>query len=84
MHSMSALKAVRHAFQQYTLTVFLRPGTTLAFLLRRYKAAGQMRAPAERKFEGIKLESGPNVPNAPGSSLSICEACYYDEESRHA
>jgi len=50
----------------------------------RYKAAGQMRAPAERKFEGIKLESGPNVPNAPGSSLSICEACYYDEESRHA
>jgi hypothetical protein len=24
------------------------------------------------------------VPNAPGASLSVCEACFFDEESRHA
>lgn len=43
----------------------------------RYRAQqGAQLKSAERKFEGIKLESGPNVPTAPVTSLNICEECF--------
>lgn len=45
---------------------------------------GPLKGPAERKFEGIKLENGPNVPQGPVTSLSICESCFRDEEMRQA
>lgn len=41
------------------------------------------KAAPERKFEGIKLEGGgPSVPVGTVSSLTICEACFRDEETR--
>lgn len=50
----------------------------------RYHATGHPKpAVAERKFEGIKLESGPNVPIAPVTSLQICEGCWEEETVRY-
>jgi hypothetical protein len=55
------------------------------FVSRRYTVAhGQVRTPVERKFEGIRLEGGPNVPLVPNSLISVCEPCYFHEEERHA
>eukprot|EP00798_Chlamydomonas_sp_ICE-L_P023039 gene23039-30234_t len=52
----------------------------------RYQAApGAAKAhqAQERKFEGIKIEGGgPSRPNAPVTSLTICEPCYHDEQGR--
>lgn len=43
------------------------------------------KAAPERKFEGIKLEGGGvSVPAGTVSSLTICAACYADEEGRRA
>ncbi len=53
---------------------------------RRYRSATgvPLKAPAERKFEGIKLEPGPNVPTGPVTSLAVCETCFMEECVRHA
>lgn len=41
------------------------------------------KAAPERKFEGIKLEGGGvSAPAGTVSSLTICEACFRDEETR--
>lgn len=52
--------------------------------MRRYKApgGGALKSAPERKFDGIKLESGPNVPVSPVTQLNICQACYEDEYNR--
>jgi hypothetical protein len=40
-------------------------------------------APAERRFEGIRLESpGPNLPSGPLQHLQICSECYNTEAAR--
>lgn len=42
-------------------------------------------APAERRFEGIRLESpGPNLPSGPLQHLQICSECYNAEGQRVA
>jgi hypothetical protein len=42
-------------------------------------------APAERRFEGIRLESpGPNLPSGPLQHLQICSECYGSEATRVA
>ncbi|KAG2482629.1 hypothetical protein HYH03_018437 [Edaphochlamys debaryana] len=58
-------------------------GPNLVYRYRLPPGATPPKAAPERKFEGIKLEGGgPSIPAGTVTSLTICEACFKDEETR--
>ncbi len=77
-----------HALRCLELQACCLPAVLLRYCPSRYRVppgATPPKAAPERKFEGIKLEGGGvSVPAGTVSSLTICAACYADEEGRRA
>mmetsp|Transcript_3745 Transcript_3745/g.10568 ORF Transcript_3745/g.10568 Transcript_3745/m.10568 type:complete len:1130 (-) Transcript_3745:1380-4769(-) len=52
--------------------------------LYRYQSSAPLKSAGGRTFEGVKIEGGPSMPTGTFNQVTVCEACFLDEQRRFA